>query len=382
MKKIGIITIHNSPNYGASLQSYALYKYIELSGNEVEIIDLHRPIANKDYIPSKRYKRSREVRQSLLTKLKSWIKHLSFLNKREINGYSAEAECKFSDFNKHIRLSKPYRSIDELYTNPPIYDLYIAGSDQLWNPTQGYCIEPYFLTFVPHGIGKKISFATSIGITDLRENEKIDFKRWLSKFDDISVRELQAQQMLQELLKDKKVHQVADPTFLMEPSFWQQLAVKPQKEGYILLFTLGRNDSLLSYGIKLSKESGLPLVSLRQVQPDAPNSEYIAVKDAGPKEFLGYISQADMVITDSFHCTVFSLIMGAKNFYTYIDPKNCRGSRIVDLLETYNLKNHLLDTSLLEEYNKLKARTVNHEEIFRIMSQERLRSQEFLNQYL
>lgn len=363
--RIGIITLPLHHNIGGILQAWALQTVLTRMGNEVMVID-KKPI------------------------VKSWLEEIGRFGWqiiKNILGSKIEIVLPFeikAQYTNIFTLKKlnlwGRRNFSEL--KPSDFDAYVVGSDQLWNPTQGYCIEPYFLTFVPHGIGKKISFATSIGITDLRENEKIDFKRWLSKFDDISVRELQAQQMLQELLKDKKVHQVADPTFLMEPSFWQQLAVKPQKEGYILLFTLGRNDSLLSYGIKLSKESGLPLVSLRQVQPDAPNSEYIAVKDAGPKEFLGYISQADMVITDSFHCTVFSLIMGAKNFYTYIDPKNGRGSRIVDLLETYNLKNHLLDTSLLEEYNKLKARTVNHEEIFRIMSQERLRSQEFLNQYL
>ena len=296
--------------------------------------------------------------------------------------YSPTAIKKFDAFNSVIKLSKAYRGIDELYANPPKYDLYISGSDQLWNPTQPYCLEPYFLTFVPKGIGKKISFATSIGITDLRENEKADFKKWLSSYDDISVREFQAQELLQGLLPKKNIHQVADPTFLLETKEWKSMSVKPQQRKYILMFTLQHRPEILEYCLKLSKQSGLPLIALGQVQPDVIDGSYTAVKDAGPREFLGYIENAEMVITDSFHCTVFSLIMGAKNFYTYIAPDNHRGSRIIDLLSTYGLKDHLLATVLDVPYDELASKALNQMSIIDIMIKERNRSCDFLNRYL
>lgn len=382
MKKVGIITIHNSPNYGACLQSYALYRYIQQQGNDVEIIDLHRPFAYEDYIPSKKYVCSRPVKRSLLSKLKGNVKSLIGIKTKNPSLYSPLAIKKFDEFNSIIKLSKPYRGIDELYANPPLYDLYISGSDQLWNPTQAYCLEPYFLTFVPNGQGKKISYATSVGITDLRDNEKKDFAKWLNLYDDISVREYQAQSLLLGLLADKKVNQVADPTFLLDPKDWKDMAVRPKQSKYILMFTLQHRPEILEYCLQLSKQSGLPLIELGQVQPDVLDGSYTAVKDAGPKEFLGYIENAELVITDSFHCTVFSLIMGANNFYTYIAPTNQRGSRIIDLLETYNLKKHLLPISLNSSFDTLMFETINKNVVSGIMKNERDRSRLFINQYL
>lgn len=376
--KIGIVTIHNSPNYGACLQSYALYKYLEQQGHDVEIIDLHRPIANEDYVPSKKYIASRVPKKSNSAKFKTWVKQILGVKHTTASLYSEEALAKFEEFNSVINLSRPYKGIDELYDNPPIYDLYISGSDQLWNPTQAYCIEPYFLTFVPKGQGKKISFATSIGITDLRENEKENFKKWLESYDSISVREKQAQNLLQELMPNKKIEQVADPTFLLSPDYWKKLAVTPKTKGYILMFTLKHNPTILDYCLKIGNESGLRVVVLGQIQPDCIDDSYEAVKDAGPKEFIGYIANAEMVITDSFHCTVFSLIMGAKNFYTYIAPTNKRGSRIVDLLKTYNLEKHLLPKSLDLPYNDLLLNAINRFNVVSFMEKERNRSSDFI----
>lgn len=382
MKKIGIITIHNSPNYGACLQSYALYKYIEQRGNDVEIIDLHRPIAYKDYVPSKKFTCCRPIRHSLSSRMKSTVKKLLGKRSRRSSLYSPSAVKKFAEFNSGIKLSEPYRGIDGLYANPPLYDLYISGSDQLWNPTQIYCLEPYFLTFVPKGQGKKISYATSVGITDLRDNEKADFAKWLNLYDDISVREKQAQKLLQGLLTDKKVSRVADPTFLLEQEDWKKMSVKPKQEKYILMFTLNHNKKILDYCLELSRQSGIPLVELGQIQPDVLDGSYMAVKDAGPKEFLGYIENARMVITDSFHCTVFSLIMGADNFYTYIDPANNRGSRIVDLLETYHLKDHLLPTALDVSFDVLAAKKISRQQVDTIMKGEQEYSRGFIDKYI
>lgn len=382
MKKVGIITIHNSPNYGACLQSYALYRYIQQQGNDVEIIDLHRPVAYEDYIPSKKYVCSRPVKRSLLSKIKGNVKSLIGIKPKSPSLYSPLAIKKFDEFNSIIKLSKPYRGIDELYANPPLYDLYISGSDQLWNPTQAYCLEPYFLTFVPNGQGKKISYATSVGITDLRDNEKKDFAKWLNLYDDISVREYQAQSLLQGLLADKKVNQVADPTFLLDPKDWKDMAVRPKQSKYILMFTLQHRPEILKYCLQLSKQSRLPLIELGQVQPDVLDGSYTAVKDAGPKEFLGYIENAELVITDSFHCTVFSLIMGANNFYTYIAPTNQRGSRIIDLLNTYQTIEHLLSPDLDVSFDILMESQILHQKVNMIMKFERDRSQDFINKYL
>ena len=302
--KIGILTIHDSPNYGACLQCYALWKYLAEQGYDCEIIDLHRPGAHPDYIPSTKYHRCRPLQQSRFTMFKKNVKRLFGIKANPIRYYNDDAKKKFEEFNSLYKKSQPYTSIDAFYKNPPQYDVYIAGSDQLWNPTQTYCIEPYFLTFVSGLEKKKISFSTSIGITELTDAEKKMFKEWLNDFTAISVREKQAKQLLESFV-GREVNQISDPTFLLSPSSWQSIANCPQsQDSYILYFALHFDKNLLNYCQKLSKESGLRLYVLNQTQPDSIDNSYVAIKDAGPKDFLGYIEKAELVITDSFHCTV------------------------------------------------------------------------------
>lgn len=374
MKKIGIITIHNSPNYGACLQSFALYRYIEQLGYECELIDLHRP-HEKDYKKSKKYV---EYRESAILKIKSIIKKvLRWENKY----YSPDAKVKFDLFNKRIKLSSPYYSIDDLYANPPQYDTYITGSDQLWNPAQPFCLEPYFLTFAP-SCAKKISYAASIGITELTEREKCDFKKWLSEYNAISVREKQAKILLESFV-NKKIEQVSDPTMLLDIEYWHSIAICPTGLApYILLFTLSYQSDIMDYASRLSRESGLQLICLGQFQPDVNDGSYIAVKDAGPLEFIGYIACADMVITDSFHGTVFSMIMGCKNFFTYIRPGNRRSSRITDLLETFHLQDHLLNVDLSESYAELNSRNIDRDKLLSILREKQSFSRQFLKDHL
>ena len=379
--KIGIITIHKSPNYGACLQAYALWKYIEQQGHDCEIIDLYRPYQD-EYVPSKRFKPMRQ-NTSFVSRCKQTIKKMLGIKKRKVEKlFSDNAKLKFDEFNSQIKYSRAYKGIDELYANPPIYDLYVSGSDQLWNPTQPYCLEPYFLTFVSNG-GRKISYATSIGITDLTDEETRKFKDWLSSYDAISVRELQAKKLLESFITDHVISQVPDPTFLLGVEDWKKLAVNPDINGkYILLFTLQWSPVLVEYCKRLSAESGLQLVVLTQIQPQNTDEGYIPVTDAGPKEFIGYIANAEMVITNSFHCTVFSIITGTNNFYTYIAPSNMRGSRITDLLDIFEIKGHLLPQSLSLGYAELAKCKIEHEQIKEKMFAIRQQGMTFINKYI
>lgn len=375
--RVGIITIHNSPNYGACLQAFALWKYIEQQGCDCEIIDLYRP-HQEEYIPSKIYKPYYKTR-SVKSLLKKVIK-IACLKKTKQLPYSIEAFAKFKKFNSAIKLSKAYKKIDDLYANPPIYDLYIAGSDQLWNPTQPYCLEPYFLTFVPHG-SKKISFATSIGITNLTNKEKQDFKKWLLQFDAISVREKQAQTLLESFV-NRDIEQVADPTFLLEESYWKSMIKIPTiTQPYILLFTLNHNQQLLDYSLHLSTESGIPLIYLCQTAKQLDNS-FTTITNASIEEFLGYIAHAEMVITESFHGTVFSLILGTKNFYSYISKNSVRGSRLEDLLTTFHLESHLLPQNMNASYKTLSEQHIDTNKISKIISIERKHSVTFLAKWI
>lgn len=380
MKKIGIITVHNSPNYGASLQSYALWKYIDsLSDCQCEVIDLYRPY-QKEYIKSKRYKGSREKnlpwwRKELMT-LKKSLKQIFRPNKKgTVKLFSDKALPKFEEFNNKVRLSSSYAGPDELYVNPPKYDVYMSGSDQLWNPEQPWALEPYFLTFAPKG-AKKVAYGSSIGIETLTKREKQNFKKWLSDYSAIGVREKSAHTLLESIGINSTI--VCDPTFLLGPDYWKSIAIKPKQEDYILLFTLNVEPHIKEFAIKIAQKANKRLVVLSQY--DVPSENYVLIDDAGPREFIGFIQHASLVITNSFHGTVFSLIMGANNFFTYIDPKNTRGVRIIDLLDTYHLSDHLLNVELNQSYQELSNITVDQKSIYKILEEERERSINFLTQ--
>ena len=380
MKRVGILTIHNSPNYGACLQAYALYTYLsEQADVSCEMIDLHRP-HEKGYTPSKRFKPYRSMQPNAWERIKIRLRKL--LDKGESSDlYSIGARPKFEDFNRSIKLSRPYWGIDELYACPPDYDIYVTGSDQVWNPTQPYCLEPYFLTFVPKG-KKKISYASSIAVTELMADEKQDFQRWLSDYDVISVRERHAQQLLAPLIS-RPVNLSADPTFLLDTKTWKTLAANPEGNSpYILLFTLDYDVNLLRFAIRISKEAGLRLIYLNQLLPNLNSEDCVALRDAGPKEFLGYIANSDMVITNSYHATVFSIILETKCFYTYIAGYNQRGSRIVDLLTTFGLQPHLLRQDLSEDYVTLSSRRIDWSRIREVTQRERDGGREFLKKAL
>lgn len=133
---------------------------------------------------------------------------------------------------------------------------------------------------------------------------------------------------------------------------------------------------MIEYGLKIAEESGKKLISVNMVQPD--DDRYIVIRDASPEEWLGLIEDADMVLTDSFHCTLFSILLGTENFFTYIAPWNIRGSRIEDLLHSVGLLDHLLDIGLRDDFATLSHKMINHDEIAAIVDKERARSRSFL----
>jgi len=339
-------------------------------GFSCEVIDLYRP-THQGYKESQKYRPYRAPKQSKMGKIKKW-----FLGHKNKHYLPSETQKKFNAFNAKIRYSKPYKGIEELYANPPEYNIYITGSDQLWNPTMEFCIEPYFLTFASE-TAKKISFATSIGISSLVENEQKDFQKWLNNYSSISVRERSAQQLLQTII-NKEIQQIPDPTFLLDKTEWKSLMKIPSiNKPYILLFTLKTHSILDRYIVQLAKESGYKPVILSLNHPEVQDDNVVVVSNAGPEELLGYITNAQMVITNSFHGTVFSLLLSTKNFFSYIEPSANRGYRIIDLLKLFDLESHILNSTDLD-YHSLSRKTINRESVISIIDSERKRSIEYL----
>lgn len=375
--KIGIITIHNSPNYGACLQSYALYKYIANQGVKCELIDLKRPI-HAGYVHSEHFKPFYERKKTLMKKVKDLVRPIVKPNSVSKETSNPVRISKFQHFNSAIKFSQPYYNIEELYANPPKYDVYISGSDQLWNPEQPFSIEPYFLTFVKDKEAKKISYASSIGLKSVEEHILEKFTSWLKSYDDIAVREQAAIDLLQPKLS-KAITKVSDPTFLLAPSEWKSLAIPSQYQNYIFCFILGGHATLLENAIEFAKKEQKQLIIVAQ-RGIKENPDYIAIDDAGPEEFLGLINGADCVLTDSFHGTVFSLLLGVPNFYTYVAPTNKRASRLESLLEPFGYLNHIIRNDDFTILNNNQSIDIDKRNM--IIGQLREQSRNYLNKYL
>lgn len=370
--KIGIITIHNSPSYGGSLQSYALYKYLYDLGYEVEIIDLYRP-THEGYKSSLRHQHNRT---NVIEKIKNIVKALLRIkaHKQTNKGYNKN----FDEFNSLIKLSRSFDGVDALYANPPVYDVYITGSDQVWNPIQPYLIEPYFLTFVKDKNALKVSYAASVGISRLLPKEEKLFKLWIEQYDSVSVREEELKTYL-ETFVNKKIARVADPSFLLDRRVWNDNSVnEAPSTPYILLFELAHDEDLVAFCKRIAQQAGIPLIALGQNEPECTNNSYIVVNNAGPRQFINYIGNAEMVITDSFHGMVFSIIMEAKNFYAYIAPGNVKGSRITDLLKIFRIDEHLLNPDLKQSWLELSNNKLDKTSLDQIYLREQKSSRDFL----
>lgn len=380
--KVGVVTVHKAPNYGANLQAYATWKFIVDCGHDCEIIDISLkpegerfPLSRPEYYEKNKIPLRVQIRLLLRKVLVVLgLKKPSYIPPPILPA----AQKKFDTFNGLIKYSSHYETLEMLYACPPQYDLYITGSDQVWNPTQHYCLEPFFLTFVK-GEKRKLSYAASIGIEELRNNEKKQFSEWLSSYEAIAVREKVAKDLLEEVTGRNDIEQVIDPTFLLSQEEWQKFAIEPKSsESYILVFTLGHNPLLIEYALKLKAETGFEVKVVCLMALPYDGEEYESITDACPRELIGYMSKAELVLTDSFHGTAFSILMKSKNFYTYLFPHAKRNSRMIDLLELMGLSDHIINNSFSESFELLMARAINHEKVSAIIDSERKRCGEWL----
>lgn len=353
-KTVGIITIHKS-NFGGCLQSYALWAFITSIGYKCEIIDLYRPVMSgykneKSHLTFSTCKKAEQVK-NLKQLAKKYFSLLRNIIKPNITKYNFTNNANFLLFNSLIKYSAPYYSIDSLYINPPHYDIYISGSDQIWNPDMPFENEPYLLTFAPSD-KKRIAYASSFGRQSLPDEFKKHYKNCLEKYNSISVREASGQKIIEEL-GELESDLVLDPTMLFDSEYWHTISSKPNiKQRYLFCFSLNNNIELLTYASKICKKNNLALVIISNEKHAFEGVISIIKPDSGPKEWLGFIENAEYVITDSFHGSVFSILF-KKSFLSYTKKENREkypGSRIENLFELLSLK-----SCLIEDFNHVPS---------------------------
>ena len=303
MIKIGILTLNGYINYGNRLQNYALKGILEdkLTLNSSVKTVMNETMRNIDVEKSKSLKE--KILKSNMSEKISWL-NLKVKNykERKINDLRINNFKKFSGkYLNEMEYSIRENNIKEEFINE--FDYFISGSDQVWNPNDNKVSSVSFMTFAPKE--KRLTYAPSFGVSEIPNEYKEDYTKWLNGIDNISVREEAGAKIIKDLTgKDALV--VVDPTMLLTKKEWLSISKvhenKP-KEKYLLTYFLGEIPKDIKKKIKsISKNNKLKVVNLAQIK----DSKYYL---ADPSEFIDYINDAEIFVTDSFHGCVFSLLM-------------------------------------------------------------------------
>lgn len=363
--KIAFITCHNIKNYGSVLQTYATQILLENMGHEVQVIDYRRPGTDNNEILKTRMCLSRISRIPIIRTLFRIILVPSI--KRSIKV--------FDEFlKKYIHLTeKVYHSNRELAENLPLADIYMTGSDQVWNSHINKGIEyPYFLDFTPDDT-RRIAFAASFGIKDLPQYEIEETKRLLQRYEAISVRESSALSIL-ESLGIRNGMQVLDPTLMLTRQQWIKMAdySSVPKSRYVLVYQLRANTQFDKYVRRFAQKKSIKIIRINYYYHNAIKNKG-CITCPTPNEVIGLIDRANYVLTDSFHATAFSIMLH-KKFMTILPDYFT--SRIYSILQKVNLLERI-QTSF-EDFDSIDN-VVNYDSVDKVLDCERSASYSWLH---
>lgn len=325
--KIGIITIHNSSNYGASLQAFALLTYIKRVGHEVRVINYDNPHMSKGLA---------KIRHGF-NLMETYYMMLDILNLRSRIRMIRLFE-KFSE--EHLDLTRKYSKRQLLENFSEEFDIYVSGSDQIWNPnvTDGIVDAVYFCGMAQHG-KKVISYASSFGGYDFKDERKNkEIKAYIKKYSAISVRESSYIEKAEELA-EKHITKVLDPVFLLSGKEWEKILglKRIARKPYILIYAMAKHKEIIRKVLECNKDKRYEILMVGIPLSVARGVKYI--NDIGPKEFLELFKNASVVVTNSFHGTSFGIIFN-KRLQVLDNARNM--NRIYDLLEKLSLMDILI----------------------------------------
>ena len=353
--EIGIVTLyHNNYNFGGLLQAYALptavKKYLGISAEQIDYVFEPEEIEIKE--TSSVFGVIYKIGGTVL-----YILERNNFNKRKKS---------FEQFIKEIPHSNKIYEYGNIIDSLNEYNAFICGGDQIWNDCKKM---PWFsmndssvftLQFVPKQI-KKIAYAPSMAVLDLTDEFKQQFSVGVNRLDRVSVREKRALPVLRNLT-DKTVTVAVDPVLLLKESDWLKVINCSQKnKKYILCYLLSDSISQRKAATKLAKELNCKIITFPHILQNVVRKNDLFFGDihdytSGPREFVSLIKNAEMVITDSFHACVFSMIF--KTPFAVFErvitgEKGNMNSRIYDFLEEYHLENQLVTEKELADIKEI-----------------------------
>lgn len=365
MKKIGILTYHRVFNFGSLLQTYALQNYLEKMGCDVEVID---------YYPDRLRKKNLlfHINPKWKSPFYKLIMHLIPAIISRMLGYKM-----MNDFlKKYIKLTaKSYKDVNELVDELPDEDIYMNGSDQIWNvdTAEGVVDEVFFMNFLPDN-AIRTAYAASFGKEMFSEENIVEMKQYLLKYSAISVRENTGVDILNKIgIKD--CQWVLDPTFLLKLEDWKKIQTKIKlPERYLLVYNLNRNSTITYLANEIAKDKGLKIVNFAH--------SFVFIKGAKniiyptPNLFITLFENAEYVITDSFHGTAFSINF-ERQFICVSAPKF--NSRIKSILDLIGEPDRLLDEV---DYFKIINKKIDYNKVNKIIEKERRKAEIFIDKVI
>ncbi len=372
-KKVGIVTLHKVLNFGSVLQAYCTCEAVRRFGFEPEIINYMEP----------RYTVKgalRGIKSESLSRegngIRGWarysLKAISYLNQYR----------NFESFvNAHLPLSRNrYEGVDEIFLNPPDADIYLTGSDQIWNSDYNQGVDKaHFLDFAPIG-KKRVAYAASFGKDSLRSEEISETRELLKKYSKIGVRESSGVDIVKGL-GIENVHHVLDPTLLLSKQEWFDLfkPKRPRPEPYVLIYSVERSIDSTVYNVarNIADTLGLKLVffsqaaKLRSMQGCDEQHAFSKVQD-----FVDNFYYADYVVASSFHGTAFAVNFN-RPFVSVLPPKF--GARPRSLLGVVDLSDRIVEGPLQVD-RAIEA--IDYTKVNFILGREREKSLAFLRDAL
>lgn len=355
--KIGIVTQPLYNNYGGLLQNYALQLVLKRLGHEPKTIDFVGRSSFTRYLLS-------ICKQLLISVLKC--------RRPQIRPYVAIPTFRnpvMADFvNNHIDRTRIVHSYNKKIVSEEHFDAVITGSDQVWRPIYNSYIEDMFLKFVPDSI-KKIAYAASFGVDTWEYNAKLTKRcaKQAKRLDAISVREATGVELCKTYLGVNAQH-VLDPTILAGAEAYKPLLKeKTEEQDYLFAYILDITPEKQAYVENMAKSKGL-----KTIIKSADKNATLSVED-----WLSMIANSSMVVTDSFHGTVFSILFH-RDFYSIVNVAR-GGTRFSSLLSPLGLEHRMGDVS---QFTLTEPSPIDWQQVDKILDKHRQDSMNFLTNAL
>ena len=368
----GILTFYWADDYGAMLQAYALKTYLEMQGESVEVIPYAplRLTARYWWLPVTF--RDAAGRVKLHPSRSGWRRN------RSLGSDFWERRHAMRMFRRQYLTEKPpKRSARRLSLGR--YGCVFVGSDQVWNPVITAGLDgAYTGNIKRRGNCRLVSYAASFGTASLPEGDRAKFAKHVgASFASISVREESAIPFAEKLLH-RPVTAALDPTLLLDRQMWEKLGNIPHEEGYILICCTENNEQMVEYAVMLAARMQKKIIQI-SMPVWGQRTEGIEFRcGCGPAEFIGYFQNAFCVLTNSFHGTVFSILL-EKQFMVF--RHSTVNARLADLMEKLGLAGRMKYGGEDMETRDIFIK-IDWQDVQRRLEEERIRSREFIRKNL